>query len=152
MNFLETVQRWLRPVGRYSSTLLVDAQSNYSGIQITEQAALGSSAVWACVNLISQTVATLPFNHYVKSLDDERTKLTKSKLAYLLNCEPSPDYSGYTFKEIMTASAVLHGNAYAEISRDPYTGEPNGLWFIPPNNVSLLRHHHRKRLVCNLFR
>lgn len=135
MNLLDTVQRWLRPVGRYSSTLLVDSQSNYSGIQITEQAALGSSAVWACVNLISQTVATLPFNHYVKSLDDERTKLTKSKLAYLLNCEPSPDYSAYTFKEIMTASAVLHGNAYAEISRDPYTGEPNGLWFIPPNNV-----------------
>jgi len=135
MNLLDTVQRWLRPVGRYSSTLLVDAQSNYSGIQITEQAALGSSAVWACVNLISQTVATLPFNHYLKSADDERTKLAKSKLAYLLNCEPSPDYSGYTFKEIMTASAVLHGNAYAEISRDPYTGEPNGLWFIPPNNV-----------------
>lgn len=134
MNFLETVQRWLRPTGRYQSNLIVDGNTNYSGVSVTEQTALGSSAVWACVNLISQTVATLPFKHYLRSSNDNRIKLN-SKLDFILNNEPTKDYSGFTFKEIMTASAVLHGNAYAEISRDPITGECNGLWYIPTSNV-----------------
>jgi len=133
MNFLDTVQRWFRPTGRYQSNMLVDGTSNYSGIAVTEQTALGSSAVWACINLISQTVATLPFKHYLKTKDDNRIRLD-SKLDFILNNEPTQDYSGFTFKEIMTAAAVLHGNAYAEISRDA-NGECNGLWYIPTQNV-----------------
>ena len=133
MNFLDTVQRWFRPTGRYQSNMLVDGTSNYSGVAVTEQTALGSSAVWACINLISQTVATLPFRHYLKTKDDNRIRLD-SKLDFILNNEPTQDYSGFTFKEIMTAAAVLHGNAYAEISRDA-NGECNGLWYIPTQNV-----------------
>lgn len=133
MNFLDTVQRWFRPTGRYQSNMLVDGNSNYSGVAVTEQTALGSSAVWACINLISQTVATLPFRHYLKTKDDNRIRLD-SKLDFILNNEPTQDYSGFTFKEIMTAAAVLHGNAYAEISRDA-NGECNGLWYIPTQNV-----------------
>ena len=133
MNFLDTVQRWFRPTGRYQSNMLVDGNSNYSGVAVTEQTALGSSAVWACINLISQTVATLPFRHYLKTKDDNRIRLD-SKLDFILNNEPTQDYSGFTFKEIMTAAAVLHGNAYAEISRDS-NGECNGLWYIPTQNV-----------------
>jgi HK97 family phage portal protein len=133
MNFLDTVQRWFRPTGRYQSNMLVDGTSNYSGVAVTEQTALGSSAVWACINLISQTVATLPFRHYLKTKDDNRVRLD-SKLDFILNNEPTQDYSGFTFKEIMTAAAVLHGNAYAEISRDA-NGECNGLWYIPTQNV-----------------
>ncbi len=133
MNFLEIVQRMFRPTGRYSSNMLVDGTSNYSGVAVTEQTALGSSAVWACINLISQTVATLPFRHYLKTKDDNRIRLD-SKLDFILNNEPTQDYSGFTFKEIMTAAAVLHGNAYAEISRDA-NGECNGLWYIPTQNV-----------------
>jgi HK97 family phage portal protein len=133
MNFLDTVQRWFRPTGRYQSNMLVDGNSNYSGVAVTEQTALGSSAVWACINLISQTVATLPFRHYLKTKDDNRIRLD-SKLDFILNNEPTPDYSGFTFKEIMTAAAVLHGNAFAEISRDA-NGECNGLWYIPTQNV-----------------
>lgn len=113
--------------------MLVDGNSNYSGVAVTEQTALGSSAVWACINLISQTVATLPFRHYLKTKDDNRIRLD-SKLDFILNNEPTQDYSGFTFKEIMTAAAVLHGNAYAEISRDS-NGECNGLWYIPTQNV-----------------
>jgi len=113
--------------------MLVDGTSNYSGVAVTEQTALGSSAVWACINLISQTVATLPFKHYLKTKDDNRIRLD-SKLDFILNNEPTQDYSGFTFKEIMTAAAVLHGNAYAEISRDA-NGEVNGLWYIPTANV-----------------
>ena len=133
MNFLDTVQRWFRPTGRYQSNMLVDGNSNYSGVAVTEQTALGSSAVWACINLISQTVATLPFRHYLKTKDDNRIRLD-SKLDFILNNEPTQDYSGFTFKEIMTAAAVLHGNAYAEISRDA-SGEVTGLWYIPTQNV-----------------
>lgn len=133
MNFLDTVQRWFRPTGRYQSNMLVDGNSNYSGVAVTEQTALGSSAVWACINLISQTVATLPFRHYLKTKDDNRIRLD-SKLDFILNNEPTQDYSGFTFKEIMTTAAVLHGNAYAEISRDA-NGECNGLWYIPTQNV-----------------
>jgi HK97 family phage portal protein len=133
MNFLDTVQRWFRPTGRYQSNMLVDGTSNYSGVAVTEQTALGSSAVWACINLISQTVATLPFRHYLKTKDNNRIRLD-SKLDFILNNEPTQDYSGFTFKEIMTAAAVLHGNAYAEISRDA-NGECNGLWYIPTQNV-----------------
>ena len=133
MNFLDTVQRWFRPTGRYQSNMLVDGNSNYSGVAVTEQTALGSSAVWACINLISQTVAPLPFRHYLKTKDDNRIRLD-SKLDFILNNEPTQDYSGFTFKEIMTAAAVLHGNAYAEISRDA-SGEVTGLWYIPTQNV-----------------
>lgn len=132
MNIIETFQRWLRPVGKYDAAVYTDAPS-LSGVSVGEQSALSSSAVWACVNLIAQTVATLPFRIYRKGSNNNRQRL-ENNLDYLLNYEPSPDYHAFTFKELMTASACLHGNAYAEIVADP-SGAPARLYYIPATQV-----------------
>ena len=132
MNIIETFQRWLRPVGKYDAAVYTDAPS-FSGVSVGEQSALSSSAVWACVNLIAQTVATLPFRIYRKGQNNNRQQL-ENNLDYLLNYEPSPDYHAFTFKELMTASATLHGNAYAEIVRDA-SGAATSLYYIPATQV-----------------
>ena len=132
MNIIETFQRWLRPVGKYDAAVYTDAPS-FSGVSVGEQSALSSSAVWACVNLIAQTVATLPFRIYRKGQNNNRQQL-ENNLDSLLNYEPSPDYHAFTFKELMTASATLHGNAYAEIVRDA-SGAATSLYYIPATQV-----------------
>jgi len=132
MNIIETFQRWLRPVGKYDAAVYTDAPS-FSGVSVGEQSALSSSAVWACVNLIAQTVATLPFRIYRKGQNNNRQQL-ENNLDYVLNYEPSPDYHAFTFKELMTASATLHGNAYAEIVRDS-SGAATSLYYIPATQV-----------------
>lgn len=75
------------------------------------------STVYRCVNLLSDSVASLPifpyyFNQNWKYIDENST------LYNLLNVQPNPFQSSYEFKKQIVVHLLLSGSAYVKINRD----------------------------------
>lgn len=88
--------------------------SSYSpAVAVTEETALQISAVWACVRLISQTVASLPLIVYRKT-PQGRVVDNKHWFARLMANRPNQYQTSYEFWEHMVANLALHGNMYAK--------------------------------------
>lgn len=108
-----------------------------SGVHISDESALTYSAVWSAVKIISETVAMLPWRAYRES-EGRRTLLAGSQLDEVLHRAPNPHMTPFVWREYLVASALLHGNGYAEIVRNGI-GEPISLWPIHPGAVTLKR-------------
>lgn len=84
---------------------------------VTFDNAMQISAVWSCVRLISETIASLPLNFYDVS-DGTRTVNNDSDLAKLLLRRPNRYQNRIEFFECVTMQLVIDGNAYCLIERD----------------------------------
>lgn len=80
---------------------------------VTDYTAMSLSAVWACVNLISGTISTLPLMVYRTSTAGVRTVANDHPLYRLLHDSPNFDQTAVDFLDFISASIELWGNAYA---------------------------------------
>ena len=94
-----------------------------SGVTVTEATALGISALRCGVQVITEAVGSLPLILYRKDDTGNRSRAVDHPLYSILHDEPNPDMTAPVFREAMMFSAILHGNAYAEIVRDN-SGQP----------------------------
>jgi HK97 family phage portal protein len=98
---------------------------------VRPQRAVQTSAVYACVRVLAQAVASLPLHTY-RRLPNAQTELADDTDIYrLLRDEPNTYQTSYVFREQAMAQAALWGNFYAEIQRDATTGRPIGLYPLP---------------------
>lgn len=88
-----------------------------AGVNVNETTALNNSVVWACVKVISETVASLPL-HLMRQAGNTKKAATDHPLYGVLHDEPNPDMSDMELREMVTAHAVTYGNGYCEIVRD----------------------------------
>lgn len=102
---------------------------------INSTTAQGVAAVYACVAAISETVSTLPL-HLFRDTDGTREKARAHPLYKVIHDTPNPEQTAMEFRELMTASVLLTGNAFARIVRGS-DGQVRELW--PINDVSVLR-------------
>jgi HK97 family phage portal protein len=108
-----------------------------SGAFVDARSGESLSAVFACVQALSESVSTLPLHVYFREPNGDRTRADDHPLARVLR-EPNSYQSGLTFRESMTASVLLHGNGFARIETDA-AGELVGLHPIDAPRVSLVR-------------
>lgn len=120
------------PDGWYPAGLRGDA-----GEVVTETSALALSTVWACVNLWSGTIASLPLMVYRTSPSGARTVAREHPLYRLLHDSPNFDQTALDFWEFVCASIELWGNAYARVDREG--GRVVALVPIRPDAVSVRR-------------
>jgi HK97 family phage portal protein len=85
----------------------------YTGQNVTVDAAMQLSTVWACVRLISETVATLPLMLYRTDSNDARSVAADDPLYGLIHSAPNADNTAVEFWEGVVLSLCLWGNAYA---------------------------------------
>lgn len=118
MNLWETmwspIRSWFG--GRQASGTQITGPSGYgysASVEVTEETALQVSAVWACVRLISQTVASLPLVVYRKT-DKGRELAPDHWFAQLMAGKPNQYQTRYEFWEHQVANLALHGNLYAK--------------------------------------
>lgn len=107
--------------------------STQAGQRVDETTALRYSAVWACVRIISETMATLPWQVFQKTKARVRQELSND-ITWMLQMQPNPEMVPFSFKELMLRRALLCGNAYAEIERDG-GGRPVAMWPLLPERV-----------------
>lgn len=120
MNFWETmwspIRSWFG--GRQNSGTQLTGPGSYaapSSVSVSEETALQVSAVWACVRLISQTVASLPLVVYRKT-PGGRVIDTTHWLAKLMAGKPNQYQTRYEFWEHQIANLALHGNFYNRVT------------------------------------
>ena len=104
-----------------------------SGQRINAESSLTYSSVFQACSLISQGIASLGLEVFTRTADDDRERLRLHPAWGLLNISPSPteDITAFSFRETMTASALLHGNGYAAIGRGG-GGRPTSLTLLNP--------------------
>ena len=91
-----------------------DSYTTDSGSNVTPETALKLSAVWACVRLRSEVIASLPLH-----LRDSSKKIAKDHPLYsILHDSPNADMSAFEFWRAQIASMDLQGAGHSQIIRD----------------------------------
>ncbi|MGE4339822.1 MAG: phage portal protein [Pigmentiphaga sp.] len=131
----ETVVRRLtvrEPDGWYPDGMRGDA-----GEVVNDNTALSLSAVWACVNLLAGTIASLPLVVYQSGPGGQRTVARDHRLYRVLHDSPNYDQTALDFWEFVSASLELWGNAYAR--KEVSGGQVSGLHPVAPGLVTVRR-------------
>ena len=101
----------------YGSTYSFFFGGTASGKTVNERTAMQTTAVYACVRILAETIASLPLNIY-RSTGNGKEKAIDHQLYYLLHDEPNPEMTSFVFRETLMSHLLLWGNAYAQIIRD----------------------------------
>ena len=88
-----------------------------SGAQVNSDTAMRVAAVYACVRVISETIASLPLHVYSREEQGKRVRYDHP-LYRLLHDQPNSWQTAFEFREMMQAHFELRGNAYAYKSMD----------------------------------
>ena len=131
---------WLGPYSSGDKALaaLFGGPPTSSGVTVNETTALNLSAVWAAVNIISGTIASLPLILYKRLPNGGKERFTEHPVYKLLHDEPNPETTDFDFRRTLLAHILLWGNGYAEIQRDD-AGRAVALWPVTPDRVDPYR-------------
>ena len=111
--------------------------STTSGKTVNERTALQTTAVYACVRILSETLASLPL-HLYKYTDSGKEKATDNPLYRLLHNEPNPEMTSFVLRETLMSHLLLWGNAYAQVIRDG-RGQVLALYPLLPEKMEIDR-------------
>lgn len=111
------------------------ADISETGIRVNQQTALQVAAVMSCVSIISEDVSKLTPEIWRRRPDGGREIATAHPLRPVL-LRPNDWQTPFEFSQMMMASLLLRGNAYAVILRDG-RGRPYMLVPINPDRVML---------------
>jgi len=119
---------------------------SYSGKSVTFDNSLESAAVYACVKIIAEDIARLPLFLYERKKDGTLEKAYGSRLYRLLHDAPNPEMSAGSFREALTARALLGLDGFARIQRSS-DGRPVALWPLIEQTVTPSRDKASRQLV-----
>ena len=117
---------------------LVDAGLSNSGVNVDEDTALKISAVYACVKVISETVASLPLKLLKEEENGDMAKARYHPIYALIADCPNNEMSSFTFREMLMTNLLLWGNAYALIRRNR-KGQIVELYPLKSSNMEVVR-------------
>lgn len=116
-----------------------------TGLTVTPDTAMRVSGALACIRIIADTEASLPYEVF------QRLKRGKEKAYYhylypVLHDIANPEMSAFTFRRTITAHCASRGNGLAEIEFDG-GGRVRALWPLIPDKVRLVRHPATRKLI-----
>jgi HK97 family phage portal protein len=85
----------------------------WAGRAVGPEGAMQLSAFWACVRLISETVATLPVGVFQRERDGSKTPRSDHSLYEILHDSPNADQTAAEFWEGVILSICVHGDGFA---------------------------------------
>ena len=109
-----------------------------SGKPVNERTAMQTTAVYACVRILAEAVASLPLHVYEYQDDGGKKLVYDHPLYYLLHDEPNPEMTSFVFRETLMSHLLIWGNAYAQIIRDG-AGRVLGLYPLLPDKMEVQR-------------
>jgi HK97 family phage portal protein len=114
---------------------LTGAAKTATGKVVSTEGALRATAVYACVRVITQAVATLPLILYRRLPGGGKERDPSHPLYTLLHDLPNPYLTSLELRENLTGHVALWGDAYAEIEWSG-AGRPLALWPLRPDRMA----------------
>ena len=108
-----------------------------SGKPVNERTAMQTTAVYACVRILSEAVASLPLNLY-RYTDNGKERVYDHPLYHVLHDEPNEEMTSFVFRETLMSHLLIWGNAYAQIIRDG-RGQVLALYPLLPDKMQVDR-------------
>ena len=113
---------------------LMGGAPTYTGVRVDEESALRYGAVYACVRIISESIAALPLV-LMRQRGRARERATAHPLYGLLHNMPNPEMTSFEWRELSLSHLLLWGNALSEKELDGNTGRTVALWPLNPAKV-----------------
>lgn len=123
------------PITSTSLSALLDGPTTATGRSVSASTAMNASAVFACVRVRAETVASLPWPVYRRLSGGGKERDPSHPLYELLHDQPNPEQTAIEFRENLIGHLDLWGNAYAEIDWDA-RGRVRALYPLRPDRVT----------------
>ena len=115
-----------------------------AGVDVNPHSALQVTAWLACIRIISETLASLPYFTYQR-LKRGKERAADHYLYPILHDIANSEMSAFTFRALLTAHMLTRGNGLAEIEFNK-GGGINALWPLDPDSARLWRNPDTKKL------
>ncbi len=112
------------------NNIIPNYHGSYVGI-----GALKNSDVLTAVSIVAGDTARFPI---MEIKDEDDSLVDDDNLIYLINKKTNQYVSAYTWKFAMMVNAILSGNAYSRIVRDPSSNKPMEFQFFAPSQTEIL--------------
>lgn len=109
-----------------------------AGKRVNERSAMQMTAVYSCVRILSEAIASLPLHLYKYNESGGKEKALDHPLYFLLHDESNPEMTSFVFRETLMTHLLLWGNAYAQIIRNG-KGEVVALYPLMPDRMEVDR-------------
>lgn len=116
--------------------LMLSGSGNDSGSVVTTETAMRVTAVYACINVIAESLAQLPLTLYNRNGRKKEPALSDN-LYRLLHDAPNDFQTSFDWRLTKTALLCLKGNAYSFINRSQTSGEILELLPMHPDKVKV---------------
>ena len=112
------------------------AARSVSGMRVSADSAMRLAAVYACVRILSETMASLPLVLYRQRKDGGKDRVTDHWLYRVLARRPNAHQNPFEWREMLQGHLALRGNAFCQILTDG-RGEITQLIPIHPDRVRM---------------
>jgi HK97 family phage portal protein len=119
-----------------------------AGVHVSHKNSLEQATVFACVRVLSETVAGLPFILYRRH-GRGKEKATDHPLFPILRYLPNTEMSSFELRETLMGHVATWGNAFAEIELDR-GGRVRGLWPLRVDKMKVIRRDGRLWYIYKL--
>lgn len=109
-----------------------------SGADINEDTAMQHSTVFQCVNVISESIASLPLHLYEENSETEKQRATSHPLSKILKRKANTEMTAFSFWQTMIYHILIWGKGFAYIERNKLN-MIIGLWPLLPNKTKIKR-------------
>lgn len=109
-----------------------------TGITINESKALELTAVFACIRILAESVASLPLPVYRRLANGGKERAADHYLYQILHDLPNPEMTSMELRETMMGHAAGWGNAYGEIEFNN-AGGVRHIWPLRPDRMTVRR-------------
>lgn len=106
--------------------MLMEGQQSYTGRRVSEEGSLTNTAVYACVRIISESLASLPLVLF-RTTGRSRRRATEHPLYPVLHDMANPEMTAFEWREFTLSKTLLWGNSYSEIEYNR-AGDVVALW------------------------
>jgi len=101
----------------YSESVIESFGVSAGGVTVSATSAMRVSAVAACVAKISGAIVSMPLHVYRLNGGDIPDRMPRDNLWYLLNEQPSPQYTASSMWEGVSMAQLLRGDGFGLIRR-----------------------------------
>lgn len=120
-----------------------------SGVYVSETTAMNFSAVFACVRLLSNALASCPLILYRRLSDGGKQRAINHPLYNVMHLRPSPlkEITAFRLKQLLQGHLGTWGNAFAYKIINQRSGQIDGLVPLVPNRMRVYRDDKTQKVL-----
>ena len=109
--------------------------STDAGILVSDERAMRISTVWACTNIIVNSIASLPINFYREKEGGKKPVDSTHPMRMLFERRPNAIMKPRAFRKAILTQLCLWSNSYSEIKRTR-SGTPVSVYPLRPGRTT----------------